>query len=349
LTRTSLQLLALAGLIFATVWIIRPFIPAILWAVAITVATWPLLLALEARLGSRRSLAVAVMTIGLLLLVVAPLYLTISTIVERVDILQDWSRRLSSFTVPAPPDWLQTIPLIGPRLSTRWSDLAAAGPEVWRTILAPFTHSVLVWFLRQAGSLGLLLVNFLVTVVFCAILYANGEGVAATAVGLARRLAGPEGEKAAHLAAMAVRGVALGIIVAAVIQAILAGVGLSVAGVPFAGLLTALMLILAIAQVGPAPVLIPAVIWVYVERGGIWGTALLVWALVCMTFDNVLRPLLIKQSADIPLILIFVGVIGGLLALGVIGIFVGPVVLAVAHTLFVDWVMANDSGLASRT
>jgi len=122
------------------------------------------------------------------------------------------------------------------------------------------------------------------------------------------------------------------------VQAGLAGIGLAVAGVPFAAILTVLMFVLAVAQVGAGPVLIGAVIWVYSEYGAGWGSVFLVWAIVCGTMDNVLRPMLIKRGADLPLLLIFVGVIGGLIAFGIIGLFIGPVVLAVAYTLLVDWV-----------
>jgi predicted PurR-regulated permease PerM len=113
--------------------------------------------------------------------------------------------------------------------------------------------------------------------------------------------------------------------------------------VPFAVILTVLMFVLAVAQIGAVPVLIGAVIWVYSTSGAAWGTVFLVWAIFCGTLDNVLRPMLIKRGADLPLLLIFAGVIGGLVAFGIIGLFIGPVVLAVAYTLLVAWVAADDS------
>ncbi len=143
------------------------------------------------------------------------------------------------------------------------------------------------------------------------------------------------------LAGQAIRGVALGVGVTALVQAGLGGIGLAIAGVPFAGLLTAVMLLLCIAQLGPMLVLIPAVVWLYWSGDTGWGTFLLVWSLVVGTMDNFLRPVLIKRGADLPLLLIFAGVIGGLLAFGLVGIFVGPVVLAVAYTLLGAWM---DSG-----
>ena len=140
------------------------------------------------------------------------------------------------------------------------------------------------------------------------------------------------------LAGQAIRSVALGVGVTAVVQAGLGGIGLVIAGVPFAGPLSAVMLLLCIAQLGPGLVLFPAVAWVYWSGDTGWGTFLLVWSLVVVALDNILRPALIKRGADLPLLLIFAGVIGGLLAFGLVGIFIGPVVLAVAYTLLDSWI-----------
>src|SRR6185369_3815284 len=178
--------------------------------------------------------------------------------------------------------------------------------------------------------------------------YANGEAAVHTANGFARRLAGARGEQVVHLAAMAVRAVALGVVVTAVVQSLLAGLGLVVAGVPFAGFFTALMFVLGIAQIGAGPVLLGAVIWVYAKQGAGVGTIFLVWAIFCTVLDNFLRPLLIKRGADLPLLLIFAGVIGGLVAFGIIGLFIGPVLLAVAYTLLMDWIAdASDDRAAA--
>jgi predicted PurR-regulated permease PerM len=153
-----------------------------------------------------------------------------------------------------------------------------------------------------------------------------------------RRLAGERGDRVTVLAAMAVRGVALGVVVTALLQSVLGGIGLAIAGVPFATVLTAVMFVLCIAQIGPILVLLAATAWVYSDSGAAWGTFMLVWSLVVGLMDNVVRPVLIRKGADLPFLLIFSGVVGGLVAFGVIGIFVGPVVLAVAYTLLNDWV-----------
>ena len=343
LARTTLQLLALGALIASSVWIVQPFLPALTWAIMIVVATWPVLLRLQAGLGGNRSLAVAAMATILLLILVVPLYFGVSAIVANTDQIAEWSKSLAALAVPQPPAWLETIPLVGPKLADWWQQLWAAGGGDLLVRLAPYGQMLVRWFVGQVGSVGLLLLQFLLTVMIAAILYANGETAARAADRFARRLAGNQGETTVHLAAQAIRSVALGVIVTAIVQAGLAGIGLAIAGVPFTAILTVLMFVLAVAQIGAGPVLIGAVIWVYSKSGVAWGTVFLVWAIFCGTLDNVLRPMLIKRGADLPLLLIFAGVIGGLIAFGIIGLFIGPVVLAVAYTLLGAWVAADDS------
>src|SRR5213594_3032589 len=303
LTRTLLGVIFLGALIVASFWILQPFLAAAIWATMIVVATWPVMLWFQARLWRRRSLAVAAMTVILLLLFVVPLTLAIGTIVANADEIVARLKSLAGFRMPAPPDWVANLP-----------------------------------FVAKAGNVGFLFVQFLLTLVLAGLMYASGEAAAQEVGRFGRRLAGERGENAVRLAGQAIRSVALGVVVTAVAQSALGGIGLAIAGVPFAGLLTAVMLFLCIAQVGPSPVLVPAVIWLYWTGQTAWGTFLLVASVVVVTMDNVLRPMLIKRGADLPLLLIFAGVIGGLLAFGLVGIFVGPVVLAVAYTLLEAWV-----------
>jgi predicted PurR-regulated permease PerM len=343
LARTTFQLLALGILIVSSFWIVRPFLVASAWGAMIAIATWPVLLRAEAWLGGRRSLAVVVMTIALMLVLVVPFYFGVTSVVEYAGRATDWSQSLTTLTVPRPPEWLSALPVVGPRIASPWEQLAASTPEEISARLAPFARTAVIWVVGQVGSLGLLLLQLVLTVVVVAIMYSNGEAAAQGARRFARRLAGSEGEKVVTLAGKAVRAVALGVVVTAIVQTAFAGIGLAIAGVPFASILVALIFVLSVAQLGPGLVLLPATVWVYETRGVVWGTGFLAWAIFCSTFDNFLRPVLIKRGADLPLLLIFSGVVGGLLAFGVIGLFVGPVVLAVAYTLLVDWVSDGDS------
>ncbi len=336
--RIFLGVLALGGLIGTSIWILQPFIGAAIWAVMIVTATWPLMIAIQNRLWGRRSLAVAIMTLFLLCVLVVPLWLAIDAILSHSDQMIGWVKSLSDFTVPPPPAWLGRVPLVGSNLVVVWEKIAVEGIHELLSKLAPYGGSAIGWFISELGGFGALLLQFLLTVVFSALLYAEGNHAALWVKRFGRRLAGERGENAVQLAGQAVRGVALGVVVTALAQSMLAGLGLAIAGVPFATLLTALIFMLAIAQIGAGPVLLGAVAWTYWSSGTGWGTFLLIWALVAGTMDNFLRPVLIKRGANLPLLLIFVGVVGGLIAFGLIGIFVGPVVLAVAHTLLTAWV-----------
>jgi predicted PurR-regulated permease PerM len=154
----------------------------------------------------------------------------------------------------------------------------------------------------------------------------------------ARRIADDRGSRTVVLATQAIRAVALGIVVTAIAQSVMAGAGLALAGVPYAALLTVVMFVLCVAQIGAIPVLVPAAIWLFWRGDTGWGVFLVVWTVIVSLMDNVLRPLLIRRGADLPLLLIMAGVIGGLLGFGAVGLFVGPVVLAVMYTLVSAWV-----------
>jgi predicted PurR-regulated permease PerM len=338
LTRTTLTVLWIGIVIVANFWVLRPFLPSLLWAVMIVVATWPLMLGVQARLWAKRGLAVAVMTLALLLVFVVPFSLAVATIVENADQIADWAKSLQKLALTAPPDWVGRIPLAGPKLAAAWQEIASAGQEGLLARLAPYAGKLVQWFAAQAGSVGMMAVEFLLTVMIAAILYSKGETVAGGVRRFVRRLGGRRGEEAVNLAGKAVRGVALGIVVTALVQSFLGGIGLAVAGVPAPALLSAIMFILCVAQLGAGFVLIPAVIWLYWGGHNVWGTVLLVVTILVVSLDNFLRPMLIKKGADLPLVLIFTGVIGGLIAFGIIGIFIGPVVLAVTYRLLGAWV-----------
>ena len=338
ITRVFLAVLSIGVLIGTSLWILQPFLGAAIWAVTIVTATWPLMLSIQNRLWGRRSLAVAVMTLVLLCILVVPLWLAIGTIVSNADWMSGWVKSLSTFEVPPPPAWVKSVPFLGGDLVKAWEKVAVSGIQDFVKKLAPYGGSAIRWFITEVGGFGFLVLQFLLTVVFAALLYANGEQAAARIRRFGRRLAGERGELSIQLAGQAVRGVALGVVVTALAQSVLGGLGLLIARIPFAGVLTALMFMLAIAQVGALLVLIPAVVWLYWSSSTGWGTFLLIWTLVVGTMDNFLRPILIRKGADLPLLLIFAGVVGGLIAFGLIGIFVGPVVLAVAHTLLSKWI-----------
>jgi predicted PurR-regulated permease PerM len=346
LTRVVLGIIALLLMIGASLWVLRPFLPALVWATMVVIATWPVLLAVQERLGGRRGPAVAVMTLLFLLMFVVPLWSALSVILDHTDDVASMSRSLTTFKVPPPPEWLASIPFAGPRLASFWADLAASSPDQIADQLMPYARVAGTWVVVQAGGIGKMLVHFLLTIGAAAVLYATGEDAAAAVLKFARRLSGERGENAAVLAGQAIRAVALGVVVTAIVQSTFAGIGLAIAGVPYAGFLTAVVFVLCIAQLGPSLVLFPAVGWLYWRGDFAWATVLLVWSVVVVFMDNFLRPWLIKRGADLPLLLILLGVVGGLLGFGVIGLFVGPVILAVTYTLLMAWMDESDAAPA---
>jgi len=353
LTRILLSVATIGGLIVASFWVLRPFLPAFIWAATIVVATWPALRAVQAHLWDKRGLAVTVMTLIMLMVVIAPIAIGVSTIVEHGDTIVAWTRALESLSVPGPPAWVRNLPFVGDWVAKQWQQIASGRSEDLTAHLTPYLKAIIFWILAQVGGLGVLFIQLPLTVAVAAILYAKGEAVATAVRMFARRLAGDAGERVAILSAQAVRAVALGIVVTALIQSIAAGIGLAILGVPRPALLTAVMFLLGVAQVGPAPVLIGAVAWLYWKEGALWGTVMIIWSIVTISLDNFLRPLLIRRGADLPLLLIFAGVVGGLLAFGIIGLFIGPVVLAVTYTLLQAWMAEGsaesaDNGSAAR-
>ena len=338
LTRNTLAAILVVGLIALCFWVLRPFLAATVWATMIVVATWPWLKALDRMFGNRRTPAVVVMTVGMLLLLVMPMWWAISTIAERSHDLMTFGQDLASKGVPPPPDWVSHIPLVGDKIAEFWLKLSSGGFNSFVEYLSPHASAAGKWLFAQFGGLGGMLLQFFLVVLIAAIFYSSGEAASHMVRRVGRRLAGERGESSIILAGQAIRAVALGVGVTAILQTGLGGIGLVIAGVPFAAVLSALMLMLCIAQAGPGFVMFPAVAWMYWQGDTGWATFLLIWSIVVTTMDNFVRPMLIRRGADLPLLLIFVGVIGGLLSFGLIGIFVGPVALAVTYTLAQAWV-----------
>ncbi len=342
LTRTVLAVLLIGILTGASFYILRPFLLAIIWAAMIVVATWPMMLRLQQVLR-RRALAVAIMSGAMVLVFVVPLVLAIQTVVDNTDTIKGWIGTVATAPIPPPPEWLARVPLIGAKIAEGWANIADAGKENLVARVAPYAAQTAQWLAGALGGVGVLAFQFVLTVIIAVVMYTQGETARASLTKFGRRLAGDRGEGVVVLAGQSIRAVALGVVVTALAQTLLAGLGLYVAGIPFAGLLTGVILLLCIAQIGPILVLAPAVVWLFWTDQTAWGTALLIWTVGVGAMDNILRPLLIRRGADLPMLLIFAGVIGGLIAFGIVGLFVGPVVLAVTYTLLKEWMNERDA------
>lgn len=343
LTRITLVILVIGILICGSLWTLLPFLSALAWATTIVVATWPLMLRVQLATGNRRWIATAIMTCVMLAIFVVPFGLAIGKLVTSAAEGVELARTFSTQGLPPPPEWIGKLPMVGEKIAAPWHELAAGGPDAIAEAARPYMRATGTWILSMTGSAGLLILHFLLTILIAAILYANGEAAAEGVLLFARRIGRERGDRAVRLAAAAIRGVALGVVVTALVQSLFAALGLWVSGVPRPGLLLAVVFVLGIAQIGPLPVLLPAVAWLYWSGNAGWATALLVWSIFVGTLDNFLRPVLIRRGVDLPLLLIIPGVIGGLIAFGVVGLFIGPVLLAVTYTLLESWIR-EDTG-----
>ncbi|ADM98924.1 predicted inner membrane protein [Dickeya dadantii 3937] len=348
LARILFSLLFIGILIIACFWVVQPFILGFAWASMVVVATWPLLIRLQQMLWGSRSLAVLVMTLLLVLLFVFPTSILVSSVIDNASNLISWIGAQGRITPPE-LDWLQSIPLVGAKLHSSWHSLAHSGGPALMAKIQPYIGQTASWVVSQAAHIGRFLMHCTLMVLFSVLLYSKGDQVALGVRRFAIRLGRQGGDSAVILAAQAIRAVALGVVVTAIVQSVLGGIGLALAGIPYTTLLTVLMFLSCVAQIGPLTVLIPAIIWLYWSGDTTWGTILLIWSCVVGTLDNIIRPLLIRMGADLPMLLILSGVIGGLLAFGMIGLFIGPVVLAVSYRLLSAWMKESPEPPPIRT
>ena len=341
--RYVLVVTVVAGLLFISGWVLLPFMAAGVWAAMIVVATWPMLIALQRFLGGSRALAALVMTLAIVLLLITPLWLSITAVIDHSDAVSLWVRELVAQGVPHAPQWVSSLPVVGNRIAATWNDLAAHGTsELFQQYVGPHLADAGQWALSHVGGLGGVLVSFFLMAAIAAVMYVQGEAGAELLRRIGERLGGPGGRAAVTLTGQAIRSVALGVFVTALVQSLLGTLALTIVGIPYAGFLGAVMLLMCIAQIGPSLVLVPAVIWMFWQGDSLgWSIFLAVTSVVVILLDNVLRPWLIRRGADLPLLLVLLGVIGGLLTFGLIGIFVGPVVLAVTYTLMMAWLVKD--------
>lgn len=330
------SLLFISLMIVACFWIVQPFILGFTWASMVVIATWPMMIKIQSLLWGRRGLAVLVMTLLLVLVFIIPIAVLVNSLIENSTPLMAW---LGSGNLQMPDlRWLRDIPLVGRKLYSAYHHLLNGGGSAILAQIQPYIGRTTGFFFAQAGHFGRFMMHLGLMLLFSVLLYWRGEQVGHGIRHFAFRLASRRGDAAVLLAGQAIRAVALGVVVTALVQALLGGIGLAISGIPYATILTVLMILSCLVQLGPLVVLVPAIIWLYWSGDTTWGTVLLVWSCVVGTLDNVLRPMLIRMGADLPMILILSGVIGGLIAFGMIGLFIGPVVLAVSYRLVSVWV-----------
>lgn len=347
LTQITISVILILLLIFGSIWVFMPFVAALIWASIIVISTYNFMLKLQKLLWNKKGLAVTAMVLIIILVVVIPIAVVFGTIITNSSEIIGWFNLVSGLEFQSAPEWMSGIPLIGSQLQSGWNQLASLSNDEINKKVIPFLDDLLKWFAAQAGGFAFFMFYFLITVVISGILYSKGKVAVKGLRNFASRLAGERGDAIVILAGQAIKAVTMGVVITALIQSVLGGIALAICGVPRAGLLTAIMFVLGLTQIGALPVLGPAVIWKFVSGDPVWGGILLVLTIIVGLSDNFIRPVLIKRGADLPILLIFAGVIGGLIAFGIVGLFIGPVILAVTYTLLKAWV--NESKKATES
>lgn len=328
--------------------VLRPFLTAILWALILCFSTWPLYTRLLNWLNGRRTPAASLMTLAVAMVLVAPLAFLGATLADHVSGVVQIVRELLNQGLPEAPAWLLDVPFVGSDLHDTWTALAS-NEGAFREAVEPYLSRSRYWVVQGGTNLGQGAIELTLCVLICFFFYRDGRDVAAQLQSGVRRLAGDRAQHLLDVAGSTIKGVVYGVMGTAFAQGLLAGIGLWIAGVPGALLLGFVTFILSLVPMGPPLVWAPAALWLFYTGETGWAIFMAAWGfLVVSSIDNVIKPWLISRENRLPILIVFMGVIGGVLAFGFIGIFLGPTLLAVGFTLIHQWLVAARSKQESR-
>lgn len=327
--------------------IVSPFLLPITWGVIIAIALHGPYELLRVSLGGRSGLAAGLLGLALVCAIVVPGVLVGGSLADDLESVAQ-AFRAGELQIPKPSERVAGWPVVGTRLYEFWQ-LASQNLQAALAVAGPHLSGVALWLLSTAAHFGIGILQFLFAIVIGSLLLAHSEAGSETGRSLATRLAGDQGPHLWDLVLATVRGVTRGILGVALIQAILSGLGLFLAGVPAAGLWTLVILVSGVVQLGTGPVMIPVSIWLFSSADTFTAVAFLVWTIVLAPLDNILKPLLMGRGLDVPVAVIFIGAIGGFASQGIIGLFVGAVVLVLGYELWREWLAAtlNPAGAAT--
>ncbi len=333
----TLTLAVLAVLIVGCFFVLRPFLTALAWAAILCTTTWPLYLRLKDALRGRAGLAAGGMVIVLSLLMLAPFVIAGATIAGNADQMVAWGRAAITAGPPEPPAWVAELPLIGATASAYWASVAHDTAQLLR-LLSNYLEPMRKFAMASGASLFGGLLQLALSIFIAWFMFRDGDAIVERLHAATHRIAGARGAQLADVAGATVRGVVLGILGTALVQGVIAAIGFWIAGIDAAPLLGLLTFVLSPVPIGPPLVWIPAALWLIHEGETGWGIFLLAWGMLAVsTIDNVIKPLIISRGADLPFVLVLLGVLGGAIAFGAIGVFLGPVLLAVGYALVVEW------------
>jgi predicted PurR-regulated permease PerM len=346
-----LATVALLGLLMiGTVLVLRPFIISLILAAVLAYASWSVYDWVLARLNERTGLAATLMTVLLLLTLVTPFAVMAASLVDNAVELLRLLRSALNQPLPEPPSWLQSLPLAGPYLEGKW--LALMQEEEGALLLQVKQYLLQLplkdWAIAAGGALGQGVILITFSVFICFFFYRDGPAITSRVQRVMEHLAGHRARDLIEVTAGTVSRVVNGILGTALAQSVLALIGFWIAGVPGAMLLGLLTFFLSIIPMGPPLVWLPAALWLYFHGEIGWAIFMLVYGMVVISsIDNVIKPYLISRGGALPLLLVFMGVLGGLIAFGFIGVFLGPVILAIGYALLTEWM--NPSTYADQS
>jgi predicted PurR-regulated permease PerM len=329
-------------LVMACFYVLMPFLPMIAWGIIIAIAIYPGYRRLHTFFGGKRILSSAICTVLLLAAVIVPIVLLGGTLVDGIQTLTSRVKEGTQI-IPPPPAGIESWPVVGVPLREIWS-LASTNLSAALRTLAPHIKAWIPGVITASAGIGIAVLQLAFSIIIAGIILANAPGASQTAVALANRLFGQKGPDFIQLAESTVRSVTSGIIGVAVIQSVFAGIGFLVFSLPGAGLWAVIFFAAALFQVG-ALLLLPAVIYMFAIASTTKAVMFLVWCVIVASLDNVLKPLLLGRGVAVPVAVVFLGAIGGFLALGIMGLFVGAVVLAVGYKLFSAWLDSTAEAL----
>ena len=331
----AIRIAIVAALAFWCFQIFQPFLRPVIWGIIIAIATYPIYVWIKAKLGERSGLSATLFTLLALAILIIPTVMLSASLIESAQTLSSGLKE-GTLSVPPPPESVAAWPVIGKPLHKIWS-LASVNLGAALTQYKPQLEAFGKWLLSAGAGAGIGVLQFVISIIIAGVLQANASGGYGTARKILIRLAGARGAELTDLAGATVRSVARGVLGVALIQSLLAGIGLIAAGVPGAGLWALLVLLVAVIQLPPILILLPIIFYVFSVETTLVAVLFMVWSIFVSASDTFLKPLLLGRGVEVPMLVILIGAIGGMILSGIIGLFVGPIIFALSYKLFMAW------------
>ena len=327
--------------------VLQPFLSAVLWAIILCCTTWPVFDRLQRVMRGRRTLASLALTLAMALVVLAPFVIVGVSLAENANQLIDQGKHLIDAGPPDPPSWVGKIPLIGAQAQDYWASIAHNTAELMGD-LRQYIKPLQAFAIASGALLGRGLLELTLSIFIAFFLYRDGDALSRRLAASVAHMAGERGTRLIRIAVATMRGVVYGILGTAIAQGVLAGIGLWLASVPAAPLLGLATFFLSPLPIGPPLVWGAAAIWLFYQGHTGWAVFLVAWGvLVVASVDNFIKPMIISRGSNLPFILVLLGILGGVVAFGFIGVFLGPTLLAIGFALVQDWSEAHSRKAAT--